>query len=147
MRNKDRDDTDERYLDRVIQLTLTTGGSTTRPGAALAVPPIDSWQFPRHPGKTVIVPAAADLRAAVRAFVQIHTTTLRRPDCWLGTWHNPRDQQIYLDITTSRNDLVEARRIARRLSILEGRRIVALYNQRHHATVFLATYADDASER
>jgi hypothetical protein len=133
----DEDTTAERYLDLVIQMTLAQGGSTTRPGDCTARPPADGWQFPRHPGKTVIIPPTADLRSALRTFILVHARVLHEPDCWLGTWRNPHDQQIYLDITTQRADLAEARQIARSLSLQEGRQIVALFNPRRQETVYL----------
>jgi hypothetical protein len=58
-------------------------------------------------------------------------------DTWLGTWINPQTREYYLDITTSRQSLDEARQQAIVASLTEGRHIVAVYNPARKQTVYL----------
>jgi hypothetical protein len=101
------------------------------------LPPVDAWGFPKYPGETVILPAKSDLAGGLKAFITVNETRLREADSWLGTWINPETEEFYLDITTSRQDLDEARRVAKAVSLDEGRKIVALYNSKRDQIEYL----------
>jgi hypothetical protein len=83
------------------------------------------------------LPPEADLVEALKSFISTNEGFLREPDCWLGTWINPRTRCFYLDITTSCKDLDEARRLALEISAREGRKIVAIYNSVRKEIVYL----------
>lgn len=127
----------ERYLLEVAIATLDNGGTASRVGDYQLLPPIDAWQFPKYPARTIILAPHADLVEGLRDFILSNETYLSEPDCWLGTWINPQTQCVYLDITTSCHDLEAARNIALEISEREGRRIVALYNSSRRETVYL----------
>jgi hypothetical protein len=62
---------------------------------------------------------------------------LNEANCWLGTWINPRSGEYYLDVATGIADLTEARRTAKRISVEDGRKIVAIFNSKRNETVYL----------
>lgn len=127
----------EKYIEEVTRATLELGGTASQLDGYQLLPPMDSWQFPKYPGRTVILPPQTDLAQALKRFISANETFLREPDCWLGTWINPQTRCFYLDITTSCKDLSEARRLALGISEREGRRIVALYNSKRRETIYL----------
>jgi hypothetical protein len=131
------DYTFERYIQSLARATLKHGGTASKLEGYERLPLMDAWQFPRYPGKTVILPPEADLVEGLKRFISTNENFLREPGCWLGTWINPQTHCFYLDITTSCTDLNEAKRVALEISAREGRRIVAIYNSRRKETVFL----------
>jgi hypothetical protein len=127
----------EKYVLEVAIATLERGGVASRPDTYQFLPPMDTWSFPKYPGRTVILPPDADLVAELKAFIAANKPLLREPDCWLGTWINPQTGHFYLDVATACADLDQARRIALEVSAREGRKIVALYNSKWKETVYL----------
>jgi hypothetical protein len=131
------DYTFEIYIQNVARATFEHGGTASKLQGYELLPLMDAWQFPKYPSKTVILPPETDLVEALKSFISTNETFLREPECWLGTWINPRTLCFYLDITTSCKDLDEARRLALEISAREGRRIVAIYNSRRKEIVYL----------
>jgi hypothetical protein len=127
----------EKYVLNVATATLEKGVTASKLDTYQFLAPVDAWGFPKYPGRTVILPPEADLVEALKAFITDNESALREADSWLGTWINPHTGQYYLDITTSRQDLAEARATARAISLREGRKIVALYNSKLDQTVYL----------
>ena len=127
----------EKYVLEVVADTLANGGTASRLDDYQLSPPVDAWEFPKYPDRTMILPAEADLVDELRKFIAANETHLREPGCWLGTWINPQTGCFYLDITIRCNDLDEARKLALEFSERAGRRIVALYNSRCRETVYL----------
>jgi hypothetical protein len=124
-------------VQKIARATLKEGGTASKLHGYELLPPVDSWQFPKYPARTVILPPDVDLIAALKRFILENESLLREPDCWLGTWINPQTRCFYLDITTSCKDLQEARKTALENSQRDGRRIVALYNSGRKETAFL----------
>jgi len=127
----------ERYLLDVVITTLEKGISASKLDTHQFLPPMDVWGFPKHPGKTAILSPETDLSVALRSFINKNRACLLEADSWLGTWIHPSSHCYYLDITTSRQDLAEARQEALERGQLEGRKIVALYNSLRDETVYL----------
>ena len=127
----------ERYVLDVAITTLEKGGSASKLDTYQFLSPVDAWRFPKYPGKTAILPPNVDLIKGLKIFIQDHQSVLLEEDSWLGTWINPSTHQYYLDITTSRKDLDEARKEAIERGKQEGRKIVALYNSKRDQTVYL----------
>ena len=127
----------EKYVHEVARATFEEGGTASTLDGYRLLPLMDSWQFPKYPKRTVILPPAADLVEALKSFISANEKFLREPDCWLGTWINPHTHCFYLDITTSCNELNEAKKMALEISAREGRRIVALYNSKCKEIVYL----------
>lgn len=127
----------EIYIQNVAKATFEHGGTASKLEGYELLSLMDAWQFPKYPSKTVILPPEADLVEALRSFISTNEIFLRETGCWLGTWINPQTRCFYLDITTSCNDLNQAKRIALEISAREGRRIVAIYNSMRKETVFL----------
>jgi hypothetical protein len=127
----------ERYVLDVAIMTLAKGGTASNVATYQFLPPTDDWGFPKYPHRTAILPPDVDLAAEIKSFILANETYLQEPDCWLGTWINPHTQHYYLDITTCRKNLAEARQAAIEASYRTGRKIVALYNSKRNQTVFL----------
>ena len=127
----------EKYILEVAIATLEQGVTASKLDTYQFLQPVDAWGFPKYPGQTAILPPEVDLVTELKKFVSAYEPLLREPDCWLGTWINPQTQHYYLDITTSCDNLDEARRMALDISNREGRRIVALYNSKRKETVYL----------
>lgn len=127
----------EQFVLEVAITTLEQGGAASDIETCQLLPPADAWEFPKYPQRTAILPLDVDLAAEIKAFIIANERYLKEPDCWLGTWINPRTQHFYLDITTSREDPDEARRVAIETSQKEGRKIVALYNPKRDQTIYL----------
>lgn len=127
----------EKYVMGIVTATLKNGGTASRLDDHQLSPPVDAWEFPKYPARTVILPAKADLADGLRKFITANESLLREPDCWLGTWINPQTGCFYLDITIRCEDLGEAKRLALEFSERAGRRIVALYNSWRRETVYL----------
>ena len=98
---------------------------------------MDVWSFPKYPSRTEILPPTVDLETELRKFVIQNESFLSEADCWLGTWINPRTGDYYLDIATGIAELSEARRAAKKASLTEGRKIVAIFNSKRNETVYL----------
>ncbi len=122
---------------RVAAETLKNGGSASRLNEKDFLPPKDVWSFPKYPARTMILPSTVDLAAELQKFVIQNETLLNETDCWLGTWINPRTKEFYLDIATGIVDLDEAVRAAKRISLEDGRKIVAIFNSKSNETVYL----------
>ena len=127
----------EKFILEVAIMTLEQGISASKLDTYQFLAPIDAWGFPKYPGKTAILPPEVDLVDELKKFISAYEFHLREPDCWLGTWINPQTQHFYLDITTSRDDLNEAKALALEVSQREGRKIVALYNSKRNETIYL----------
>lgn len=127
----------EKYILEVTISTIEQGGITSQLNTYQFLTGIDAWGFPKYPAKTVILPPEVDLYAELKQFVEVNERYLTEPGSYLGTWINPLTQHCYLDITTSRKDLDEARKEAREISVRDGRRIVALYNMLRGQLVYL----------
>jgi hypothetical protein len=127
----------DKYIQEIAAATFEHGVTAFRLEGYELLPLMESWQFPKYPSKTVILPPEADLVEALKSFVSSHEIFLREPDCWLGTWIHPQTRCFYLDIRTSCEDLDESRWLALEISAHEGRRIVAIYNPRRKETVYL----------
>ncbi len=127
----------EKYVLEVAIATLERGGVTSKLNTYQLLAPVDAWDFPKYPAKTVILPPNVDLLGELKKFIQANEQCLQEPDCWLGTWINPHTQYYYLDITTTCSDLDEARQKAIAVSYKEGRKIVAMYNSKRDQTVYL----------
>ena len=127
----------EKYIQDVAFATLQNGGTASKLNGNRLLPPMDVWQFPKYPGRTLILPPEANLTEELKHFILANESFLREPDCWLGTWINPKTRCFYLDITTGCADLETARQIALEISEREGRRIVAIYNSMRRETVYL----------
>jgi len=127
----------ERYVLDVAITTLERGGVASKPETCELLPPVDSWSFPKYPHKTAILSPDVDLVEEIKKFIATNKAYLKEPGCWLGTWINPYTKHYYLDVTTSRDDLDQAREVARETSRREGRKIVALYNSKRDQTVYL----------
>ncbi len=127
----------ERYVLEVAITTLEKGGSASKLNTYQFLPPVDAWGFPKYPGKTVILPSHVNLFEELKTFIQMYRSVLLEADAWLGTWINPSTRQCYLDITTSHEDLDEARKEAIERGKQEGRKVVALYNSKRDQTVYL----------
>jgi hypothetical protein len=127
----------ENYVLEIAIITRNKGGTASRLDGYQFLPSADVWEFPKYPSRTVILPPDADLVEELKKFISTNETYLREPDCWLGTWINPQTGYFYLDVTTSCQDLNEAKRIVLEISNREGRRIVALYNSKRRETVYL----------
>lgn len=127
----------EKYLLEVAITTLEKGMSASKLSTYQFLAPIDAWGFPKYPGKTAILPPECDLLRELRAFISLNRPFLLEADSWLGTWIHPVSRYYYLDVTTSRVELDEARREAISRSQQEGRKIVALYNSKREQTVYL----------
>jgi hypothetical protein len=125
------------YIQNVARATFEHGGTASKLEGYERLPLMDTWQFPKYPSKTVILPPEADLVEALKSFISTNEGFLREPNCWLGTWINPQTRCFYLDITTSCKDLDEARRLALEISAREGRKIVAIYNSVRKEIVYL----------
>ncbi len=127
----------EEYILRVAAETIKNGGSASRLNEKDFLPPGDVWSFPKYPARTTILPSTVDLALELREFITRNEARLNEADCWLGTWINPRTKEYYLDIATGVADLCEARKTAKRISIEDGRKIVAIFNSKRNETVYL----------
>ncbi len=127
----------EKYVLEVSIVTLEKGVATSKLDTYQFLAPMDTWGFPKYPSKTAILPPEVDLVSELKNFIAVNETFLREPESWLGTWINPQNQHFYLDISTSHQELSEARRRALEISQQEGRKIVALYNSARDETVYL----------
>jgi hypothetical protein len=127
----------ECYVVEVAIRTCHDGMSASKLDTQQFLEPTDTWGFPKHPGRTAILPPETDLASAIKAFIAANASLLAAADAWLGTWVHPQTGYFYLDITTSRDQLDDARRMALENSVREGRQIVALYNSYRRETIFL----------
>ncbi|MEV6283372.1 hypothetical protein [Kribbella sp. NPDC051770] len=123
-------------IHRITTRTLTTGGATFDLTTLSFVPPADYWYFPRHPSRTAIVDQH-HLAAELATFIDHNRAVCETAGTWLGTWLNPSSGQCYLDVTTRLADRDAALREARRVSDLEGRRVVSIYNPGRDRTAYV----------
>ncbi len=127
----------EKYVLEVAIATLEKGVTVSKLETYQFLPAVDAWGFPKYPSKTAILPPQVDLVNELKNFILANELFLREADCWFGTWINPQTEYFYLDVTTSRDDLNEAKQIALEIGEHEGRRIVALYNSKRDETIYL----------
>lgn len=127
----------ENFLIQVAERTLENGGTASKPFARTFLPPRDVWSFPKYPSKTAILAPAVDLAAELRNFISRNEIYLNEKDCWLGTWIHPQTREFYLDVAMGIEGLEKAKETAKRISIEDGRKIVAIFNARQNKTVFL----------
>lgn len=125
------------YILRITAKTLSHGGTASNINNEKFLPAMDLWSFPKYPSKTHILPPNADLVMALTKFIYLNKTLLSQADCWLGTWVNPQTREIYLDIATGIPDLKEAIALAKKISIEDGRKIVAIFNAKLNKTIYL----------
>lgn len=133
----------EEYILRVTAETMANGGSASRLHEEKFLPPADVWSFPKYPSRTVILPPTVNLTIELREFIFQNEALLNEADCFLGTWINPRSGEYYLDVATGIADLSEARKMAIKISLKEGRKIVAIFNSKRNEIVYLW---DDANK-
>lgn len=124
-------------VENIAAATLKNGGAAFKLGTRQFLAPMDVWEFPKYPGRTVILPPQVDLVQELRKFISANEQFLGESDCWLGTWINPVTHEFYLDITTGCEDLDDATNMAREVSKRDGRRIVAIYNSKQKRTIYL----------
>ncbi len=127
----------EEYILRVATETIKNGGSASRLNQEKFLPPMDVWSFPKYPSRTKILPPTVNLETELREFAIHNESLLNEANCWLGTWINPRSGEYYLDVATGIADLSEARRMAIKISLEDGRKIVAIFNSKRNETVYL----------
>ena len=125
------------YILNIARATLQHGGVTADVSSQTLLAPVDAWYFPKYPAKALILPSTVDLCPALKQFIIANSNHWSEPNTWLGTWINPQTREYYLDITTSRQDLDEARQEAIALGLKDGRNIVAIYNPARQQTVYL----------
>lgn len=122
--------------DSLINLHETGGVSLDIINNCL-VKPHNYWMFPKYPSKTLIIPTTANIKRETLAFINKNKTFLNEPGCMLGIWINPKTNEYYLDITTTRESKEQALDDARQYSIEQGRNIVAIYNPLIDQTIYL----------
>lgn len=127
----------EKYVLEVAISTLENGGTVSKLDTYQLLPPTDDWKFPKYPSKTVILPPNINVAEELKRFIQVNDSFLREPDCFLGTWLNPKTSHFYFDVATCRIDFEEAKQLALELGEKEGRKIVALYNSKRNETYYL----------
>jgi hypothetical protein len=127
----------ERYILDICITTLERGGVTSKLDTYQFLSDIDAWGIPKYPDKTVILPPGANLPHEITAFICANEHDLKEPNCWLGTWIDPRTGHCYLDISTICYGLEEAMRAVSTLSQTAQRRIAALYNFKHEQVLYL----------
>lgn len=111
----------------IAHRTVTEGGATFDIRTKNFVVPIDAWYYPHYPKITTIIPVP-EQPAALSVFLSNNKNLLQEKDNYLGTWLNPKTQEVYLDITICKNNLDKALTDAREISIEQGRKIVTIYN-------------------
>ena len=124
-------------LEQVKRTTLERGWAVSSPETGAFLQPTDAWGFPKYPDRTVIVPPDADLVGALEAFIRSNASLLGKANCWLGTWVHLETKHVYLDITTSWDDLDKALRVADRTNAASRRKIIAVCNSALDKTVYL----------
>lgn len=127
----------EEYVLRVAAETIKKGGSASTINAKKFLPILDIWSFPKYPSRTVILPPTVNLATELRQFITENEVFLNEPDCWLGTWVNPRSGEYYLDIAMGIAGENEARKTAMKISLEDGRKIVAIFNSKKNETIYL----------
>ncbi|MFN8381413.1 MAG: hypothetical protein U0V02_05710 [Anaerolineales bacterium] len=125
------------YILRVVAETIKSGGSASKLNAKKFLPPLDIWSFPKYPSRTAILPPTVDLASELQKFIICNEVLLSEPECWLGTWINPRSGEYYLDIAMGIAGKKEAHDVAKRISIEDGRKIVAIFNSKRNKTIYL----------
>ena len=127
----------EKYVYRIAIATLENSGVAFDITTYKFLQPMDLWEFPKYPSKTIVLPPDIQLVETLLEFISSNEQFLREPGCWLGTWIHPQTQEFYLDIATGCIDLEEAKKLALQASQRQGRKIVAIYNSKRRETVFL----------
>ena len=127
----------EEYVLRVAAETTKNGGSASKLNEKKFLPILDIWSFPKYPSRTAILPPTVNLATELRQFITENEVFLNEPDCWLGTWVNPRSGEYYLDIAMGIAGENEARETAMKISIEDGRKIVAIFNSKKNETIYL----------
>lgn len=124
-------------LNTVEKRTKESGGVTFDLRKKVSLEKLDFWYFPKYPSKTKILPLSVNLHEELEKFVDENKMFLLEPDCFLGTWINPKNKKYYLDITTCVGDLGKAREFCAEISKREKRKIVSIYNPYKNKVVFM----------
>ncbi len=127
----------EKYVLEMCIATIERGGVTSKLDTYEFVSSIEAWRLSIYPDKTVILSPGANLRQEITAFIEKNETSLRGPNCWLGTWINPDTGDCYLDMTVLYFRLEDAKREAIEVNKNARRKIVALYDFQHERSLYL----------
>lgn len=127
----------DEYVVQLAERTITKGGTASNPIKGEFLPAWDMWSFPKYPAKTRILAPTADLVIELRIFITANEAFLKEKGCWLGTWVNPKSGEYYLDVATGCKNLTQARRLAKKAGIEDGREIVAIFNAKKNRTIYL----------
>jgi len=127
----------QKFLLDIISQTIDRGGVSTDIKSQAILPPANTWSFPKYPSKTRILPPDLDLQKELEKFIDKNEELLLEEGCFLGIWINPNTKNYYLDITTSVEDLEKAKKVAKKISRKEGRKIVSIYNSHLDKTIYL----------
>lgn len=117
----------DELLHQIVTRTVERGGATFDIATLSFASPGDFWYFPRYPSRTVMVERSR-LLEELSAFVERNRDVCTGPGIWLGTWINPHSGRCYLDVTMRVAGKEAALREARRVSDLDGRKIVTIYH-------------------
>jgi hypothetical protein len=118
---------------KIAKHTGLDGGVTFDFRTLEFVRPKDCWYFPKYPGRTKIV-EMADLVPSLESFIANNQKLLLEEDVVFGTWINPESNKVYIDLNTSSASKAEATALAKKLSVVGGRKIVSMYNPFHGVT-------------
>jgi len=126
-----------KLLNKIIGLINKTSGVSVDIKTWKIIPRQDNWLFPKYPSKTRILPYGINLKSSIIEYLDNNTEWLLESDCFLGIWLNPKSKEFYFDITTTENNKDIAIQRAKKISVLEGRNIVAIYNPLKKKTIYL----------
>ncbi len=128
---------DKKLVKKVKIILEKTGGVSANLRQQKILPDQDWWMFPKYPSITKILPQKIDLELEIGNFVKENMQLLAEKDTYLGIWLNPKTKDYYFDVTTAVDDKKQALEKARKVSMKEGRNIVAIYNPIRDETIFL----------
>jgi len=126
-----------KLLNKIVRFIDKTGGVSVDIKTRKIIPRQDCWMFPKYPSKTQILSHSTILRTTIIEFINTNRKRLLEPDCFLGIWLNPKSKEYYFDITTTERNEDDAIHRAKKVSELDGRNIVAIYNPLKERTIFL----------
>lgn len=122
----------------ILQKTLHYGGVTCKFPSKIFIKKLDTWIFPKYPNKTIITPLNKISFSLLYNFIRKNYTQLCEKDCTFGTWINPKNNFLYLDINTSIDNTKMAIQRAKHITYSKKRRIVAIYNPKKNITLYLS---------
>lgn len=125
------------FFNKVIEEIMQSGGASVDVKRQIIVQPQDYWMFPKYPSKTRIIPKTMDLKREIDKYLEDCKVQLHEKGVYFGIWLNPKTNEYYLDITMTVGEMKEAILVAKKISIDEGRKIVAIYNPLRNETVYL----------